>query len=69
VVAWPLSQVGALATPILMASLAAPFFAYIAFGDVKASRHSLFLALAVGASSSCIHPPRGCVLLESHRGR
>jgi hypothetical protein len=41
-------QVGALATPILMASLAAPFFAYVTFGDIHSSKKALRTALIIG---------------------
>jgi hypothetical protein len=42
-------QVGALATPLLMASLAAPFFTYISFGNIYTSRKTLMTALVIGA--------------------
>jgi len=41
-------RVGAMATPVLMATLAAPFFAYISFGDMRGSRQALMTALAIG---------------------
>lgn len=41
-------QWGAMATPVLMATLAAPFFAYVTFGDIKGSRRSLMIALTIG---------------------
>lgn len=41
-------RVGAMATPVLMASLAAPFFAYISFGDLGKSRNALMTALTIG---------------------
>jgi hypothetical protein len=44
----PDPQVGALATPILMASLAAPFFAYVTFGDIHSSKKALRTALIIG---------------------
>ena len=37
-----------MATPVLMATLAAPFFAYVTFGDIKGSRRSLMIALTIG---------------------
>lgn len=41
-------KVGAMATPVLMATLAAPFFAYISFGDIQGSRRALMIALTIG---------------------
>lgn len=41
-------RVGAMATPVLMATLAAPFFAYISFGDMHGSRQALMTALTIG---------------------
>ncbi len=41
-------RVGAMATPVLMATLAAPFFAYITFGDMHGSRKALMTALTIG---------------------
>ncbi|CAM9274329.1 unnamed protein product [Scytosiphon promiscuus] len=41
-------EVGALATPVMMAVLAIPFFGYIIFGDIQQSRKALMLAVWVG---------------------
>ncbi|CBJ31945.1 conserved unknown protein [Ectocarpus siliculosus] len=41
-------EVGALATPVVMAGLAVPFFGYIIFGDIQQSKKALMMAVWVG---------------------
>lgn len=41
-------EVGALATPVVMAVLAVPFFGYIMLGDIQQSRRTLMMAVWVG---------------------
>ncbi|CAM9442825.1 unnamed protein product [Pylaiella littoralis] len=41
-------EAGALATPVVMAVLAVPFFGYIIFGDIQQSKKTLMMAVWVG---------------------